>query len=140
MPGSDDEPALLRLCREDVDRLHPWLDATTGHLPDVIGHAMRVALEEVVLNAATHGYPAAEPGEITVEAQPSHNGITLVIEDSGRAFDPTTVPSPKRPASLAEATSGGRGLILLRHYCKHVHYERIEDRNRLTLHFPLHQA
>jgi hypothetical protein len=38
-----------------------------------------------------------------------------------------------RPASLHEAEPGGLGLVLIRHYCRDISYERIGNRNRLTL-------
>jgi len=140
MPGQGHEPAVLHIDHADLDRLHPWLDAVTAHLPNAMRHAMGVALEEAVLNAATHGYPPDESGEITVEARTTHDGIALVVEDTGRAFDPTTVPAPEPPASLADAEPGGLGLVLLRHYCEHIRYERAGQRNRLTMRFPFPPA
>ena len=67
----------------------------------------------------------------------SPNAVTFVVEDTGRAFDPSAAPVPARPASLLDAEPGGLGLTLLRHYCSDLTYERIGDRNRLTLRFPL---
>jgi anti-sigma regulatory factor (Ser/Thr protein kinase) len=137
----DDQLATLRIgtAAGDLARLYPWLDmqAEARHLPKKALAGMHVALEEVVLNAAMHAFAPDEPGEITIQLSTSAESAALVVEDSGHPFDPTTAPSPERPASLAEAQPGGLGLILLRHYCREIRYERIGERNRLTLRFPL---
>jgi anti-sigma regulatory factor (Ser/Thr protein kinase) len=120
--------------RNDLRRLHPWLDAETADLPDPMRHAMHVALEEVVLNVASHAFPAGVSGEIAVSLHASPDAVTLIVEDPGRAFDPTAAPPPVPPNILEP---GGLGLTLLRHYCKHISYDRAGERNRLTLRFPL---
>jgi anti-sigma regulatory factor (Ser/Thr protein kinase) len=130
-------PSVLRLNsgdRNDLDRLHPWLDDETAHLPDVTRHAMHVALEEVVLNVATHAFPTGVSGKIEVSLCTAPDAVALIVEDPGPAFDPTTVPLPERPDPLEP---GGLGLALLRHYCKHISYDRSGEHNRLTLRFPL---
>jgi serine/threonine-protein kinase RsbW len=132
------ERAMLRIDSAnatDLDRLHPWLDAEAGDLPTAIRHGISVALEEAVMNVAMHAFPAGESGEIAVALHAAPDGVTLVVEDTGREFDPTTAPSAARPASLSEAEPGGLGLTLLRHYCDNIRYERVAARNRLTLRF-----
>jgi serine/threonine-protein kinase RsbW len=64
----------------------------------------------------------------------------LVIEDDGRDFDPTKVVANTPPENLTEAEPGGMGLNLMRHYCADIRYERVRERNRLTLRFPLLQS
>jgi anti-sigma regulatory factor (Ser/Thr protein kinase) len=138
-PG--EERATLRVgsAAADLARLYPWLDtqADARHLPKTVLARMHVALEEAVMNVAMHAFSPGEPGEITVRLDTSPDGAALVVEDSGRPFDPTAAPSPERPTSLSEARPGGLGLTLLRHYCREISYARIGDRNRLTLRFPL---
>jgi serine/threonine-protein kinase RsbW len=136
-----DKRAMLRIgtAAADLARLYPWLDtqAEARHLPKAALAGMHVALEEVVLNAAMHAFAPGEPGEITVHLNTAPDTAALVVEDCGHPFDPTTAPSTERPASLADAQPGGLGIILIRHYCREITYERIGNRNRLTLRFPL---
>jgi serine/threonine-protein kinase RsbW len=123
----------------DLERLYPWLDEqdAVGNLPKATTNAMHIALEEAVMNVAMHGFPPGDPGEVSVQLDVSATSASLVVEDTGRAFDPTTAADRERPANLLEAEPGGLGLTLLRHYCKDIHYERVGERNRLTLRFPL---
>lgn len=122
---------------EDLERLHPWFDIEARTLPNALRHGMRVALEEAVMNAVMHAFPPNGSGEITVRLRISPGAAALFVEDSGRAFDPTAAPSAGRPASLQEAEPGGLGLTLLRHYCHDITYQRVAERNRLMLRFPL---
>ena len=137
MPDTGDVARVLRVDSantDDLARVHPWLDAETRHLPVAMRHGMGVALEEVVMNVTMHG---GSSGAITVVMVSSTDAATLIVEDSGRAFDPTAAPAQEPPTSLADARPGGLGLILLRHYCKDISYARVGERNRLTLRFPL---
>jgi anti-sigma regulatory factor (Ser/Thr protein kinase) len=136
-PGRDDVLRIEQAKADDIERLHPWFDAVSAHLPPAIRHGMRVALEEVVLNAAVHGFAANASGAITVRLRVSPGSAALSVEDSGRPFDPSTVPVHHQPASLLEARPGGLGLVLLHHYCRDISYERVADRNRLIMRFPL---
>jgi anti-sigma regulatory factor (Ser/Thr protein kinase) len=106
-------------------------------MPGAMHHGVRVALEEAVMNVAMHGFAPGTSGEITVRSHKSSDVVTFVVEDTGRAFDPSAAPVPARPASLLDAEPGGLGLTLLRHYCPDLTYERIGDQNRLTLRFAL---
>jgi serine/threonine-protein kinase RsbW len=124
--GAGDETAVLRIgvALEDLGRLYPWLDdaAAARQVPRPTVQKMHVA------------------GEITIRLLASPEAAALVVEDAGPAFDPTMAAPRPRAASLQEARPGGLGLTLLRHYCSDIGYERRDDRNRLTLRFPLTPA
>ena len=137
MAGSDDVLLIDRANAVDMERLHPWFDAVSGNLPVVIQHGMRVALEEVVLNATMHGFAPQGSGEITVRLCIAPDSASLCVEDCGRPFDPSKAPVHRQPAHLLEAESDGMGLVLLHHYCHDITYERVVDRNRVTMRFPL---
>jgi anti-sigma regulatory factor (Ser/Thr protein kinase) len=120
----------------ELDRLHPWFDAASGCLPPAIRHGMRVALEEVVLNAANHGFAPNAPGEITVQLQIGRLSAALCVEDSGRPFNPAKAPIRAPSAHLLDAPPGQLGLVLLHHYCHDLTYERVGKHNRLIMRFP----
>jgi anti-sigma regulatory factor (Ser/Thr protein kinase) len=125
---------------EQLAGLHSWFDVVTHDLPGSMHYGMRLALEEAVMNVAMHAFPPNTGGEISVGLRLSPGAATLCVEDAGSAFDPTAAPAQRRPASLLEAERGGFGLALLRHYCSDITYERIGERNQLTLRFPLPPA
>ena len=139
-PGHEAAPLRIHPASDaDLARVYPWLDAMarTWRLPEAMRNGMHVALEEAVMNVATHGFDDPDAGDIVVRARLEDGAVTLVVEDGGRAFNPAVAVSPARPANLMDAPPGGLGLILLRHYCKDIGYERVDGGNRLTLRFPI---
>lgn len=131
--------SVLRLtcAPEDLARLYPWLDAAAAQLrlPAPTIFAMHVALEEVVANAAMHGFAPGDAGEICVRLSTDADDAVLVVEDTGRPFDLTAAAPRPRPARLEDARPGGLGLSLVRHYCQALDYERQGNCNRLTMRF-----
>jgi anti-sigma regulatory factor (Ser/Thr protein kinase) len=123
----------------DLARLYPWLhDAAAAHgIPENVSQAMHVALEEAVMNAAMHAYDENAPGVIVVRLGMSPSTATLCVEDRGPEFDPTKATPQALPDSLADAMPGGRGLVLLGHFCRDIAYRRDGEWNLLTLRFPL---
>jgi serine/threonine-protein kinase RsbW len=119
--------------------LYSWLDEAMprGAAPADILARMHVALEEAVVNAVLHGFPAGAVGEITVRLSMAGDTACLTIEDNGKAFDPTAAARPARPSSLSEAVPGGWGLELIRKFCPTAAYERKNETNQLTMRFPL---
>lgn len=140
MVGSDTALRIDSANTADLERLHPWFDAEARALPGSVQHSMRVALEEAVMNAAMHAFPSHGSGEITVRLCVSPATAALIVEDTGRLFDPTAEPARARQTNILDAEPGGLGLTLLRHYCRDIRYERANERNRLTMRFPLPAA
>jgi len=122
---------------QDLGRLYPWLDkaARVLRLPASMLPGMHVALEEAVTNAVLHGFAPAPAGRVAVRLDAAHGVAVLVVEDDGRAVDPTVLPA-ERP-SPQDSAVGGLGLTLMRHFCRDISYARVSDRNRLTLRFPI---
>jgi anti-sigma regulatory factor (Ser/Thr protein kinase) len=137
MPSLDASRLVLHSKVTELDRLAGWIEGWTQRSalsPDV-SFAMALCLEEAVANVIMYGGTGDDRLEITVEVE--HNAGTSVvrIEDNGRQFDPTQVPSPPVAASLEEAKIGSIGVHLMRSFANAMHYERRNGRNRLTLRF-----
>jgi anti-sigma regulatory factor (Ser/Thr protein kinase) len=89
-------------------------------------------VEEVALNILRHGFEADAAATLLVSLEGGR--CVLEFEDRGAPFDPTTAALPPRPANLAEAPAGGRGLRLVRALAAEARYARSEDgRNLLRL-------
>ena len=119
--------------------LYSWLEDALppGSAPTAVLARMHVALEEAVVNAVMHGFPAGDDGEITVWLDLADQTACLTIEDNGMAFDPTAAAAPSRPRNLFEAVPGGWGLELIHKFCPTAAYERRNETNRLTMCFAL---
>src|SRR5262245_5046462 len=97
--------------------------------------AVQVCLEEAVANIIMYSATTDDRLEIVVEIERGEQTLVARIEDNGSAFDPTQVPRPPVPASLAEAKVGNLGIHLMRSFASGMHYERRDSRNRLTMQF-----
>jgi len=100
--------------------------------------AMRVelGLEEVFINVVTHGLKGADPetSQVTVDLLLDDARLELAIEDPGPPFDPLHGGTPVDTTSDMETRHlGGLGIHLVRTLLDDVRYERLGDRNRLTM-------
>lgn len=102
-------------------------------LPDRVIYRLELVLEEVLMNRLWHSSVPAGGGHTDLQLQVQPDGLVLRFEDDGPAFDPTQVRHPGLPTSLDAATPGGLGLLLTRKAVSAWCYERVQDRNCLTL-------
>lgn len=129
---------MLRSTVAETRRLHEWLDQAlaAGALPDRLENAVRLCLEEAVMNVVMHGHGEGEPGEIVVTLGHGPGSLWARIADRAPPFNPVAaeLPPARRP-SLQEGPLGGRGLRLMRRFAQDLHYERRDGQNLLTLRF-----
>ncbi|MFA5159393.1 MAG: ATP-binding protein [Candidatus Omnitrophota bacterium] len=68
-----------------------------------------LAVDEALTNIIRHAYQG-RPGKMTVSISASDDKIEIVLEDQGKKFDPTQVPSPELPRHRP----GGLGIHFIR--------------------------
>jgi serine/threonine-protein kinase RsbW len=125
---------VLRNDLVELRRLARWIDDWTGDgMSSEAAFAVQVCLEEVLANIIMHSSTGDERLEIAVELERVGGVVVARIEDNGRAFDPTQVPPPATPTSLAEAKVGNFGVHLVRSFASRMDYKRTRGRNQLTL-------
>lgn len=56
----------------------------------------------------------------------------VTISDAGAAFDPLAASPKPRPGTLAEAESGGLGLLVIHRFFDNLNYRYSEGRNQLA--------
>ncbi|WAP67624.1 ATP-binding protein [Jiella pelagia] len=59
-----------------------------------IAHALNLSLDELLANTISYGYDDAAIHAIEVSLSATPGGVTMVIRDDARAFDPTLAPDP----------------------------------------------
>ena len=94
-----------------------------------------LAFEELVTNVIRHAYAgrARSRHAIDVDVQVEAAEIVLTVEDDGPPFDPVRAPDPPLPASIEEARVGGLGLRFIRAGTTRVTYQRVDNKNRVTV-------
>ncbi len=114
-----------------------WLDEQERALaiPNRVAHAVRMCLEEAVVNLIDHTPARSKGPDISVDLGWQGDRMVAVIEDSGPPFDLRQAPLPKRPKSLEDSIPGGLGILLIRAFASEIDYASRPGRNQLTLRF-----
>jgi anti-sigma regulatory factor (Ser/Thr protein kinase) len=93
--------------------------------------AIGLCLEELFLNAVTHGH--ANQARISVRAEA--DGVTLEFADDGAPFDPTLAPAKRVSGATQDFDIGGYGTGLMQKFSRRMSYSRFEGMNHLVLEF-----
>jgi serine/threonine-protein kinase RsbW len=92
--------------------------------------AVRLAIEEAIVNAFKHGHKTLSKSEtITVEYEVSPEVISIVVTDKGPGFAPEAVPDPTAEENLMKTS--GRGLLLMRAYMTEVSHNEAGNQIRM---------
>jgi serine/threonine-protein kinase RsbW len=82
--------------------------------------AIRLALEEGLMNAVKHGNKLDASKTVHVEAKVTPKQTEIVIEDQGAGFERKDVPDPCAEENLLKCS--GRGLLLMEAYMDKIQY------------------
>jgi serine/threonine-protein kinase RsbW len=97
-------------------------------------YAVQMAVDEACSNIIEHAYGGEGRGAIECTCRIDDDGLTVILRDHGRPFDPTTVPEPDLHASLEDREEGGLGLYFIRQLMDEVRFEFTPDSgNVLTI-------
>ena len=107
---SDVAPLLERVCGAMAAEGYPERDV----------FAVRLALEEALVNAIKHGHKNDPGKQVAVRYHVDAGRVLARVEDEGPGFDPQAVPDPLAPGNLEKPS--GRGLLLMRHYLRWVRH------------------
>jgi sigma-B regulation protein RsbU (phosphoserine phosphatase) len=94
---------------------------------------VNLAIEEAVVNVMNYAYPKGQEGIIDILAEANDSRMKFTITDGGQPFDPTTMAEVDTTLSAEERSIGGLGIHLIRRYMDSINYERIDNKNILTL-------
>lgn len=119
----------------DVPRLCSFQDSVYAkmNIEPSLAKKLRLAVEEAVVNVMEYAYSASRVGSIEVRMMTDGHLLKVVIIDMGAPFDPTTIAKADTTLSAKERKIGGLGVFLVREIMDSINYERVDDRNILTL-------
>ena len=120
---------------EEISRLAGFIDevAEKFSLPMDLVFSLNLVLEEAVTNVIMYAYPKEEHEFIYLSADIKDGSLVFVLTDSGKEFDPTLIPDADITLSAEDRQIGGLGIFLIRQIMNEVKYERIDNKNVLTL-------
>jgi serine/threonine-protein kinase RsbW len=108
--------------REEIERAEQSLISALDRFkyPDAAKFAVRLALEEALVNAFRHGHKNLPDEKVALEFRVTPDEAEMAVEDKGPGFTPAEVPDPTLDENLTVPT--GRGLLLMRAYMARVEY------------------
>lgn len=121
---------------EDLTRLAPFIEqlSETFDIAPDIAFQLNLALDEAMANSVDYAYSPGTEGPITLEAQMESNDIIFKLIDEGAPFDPTKEGDNVDTTQTAEERPiGGLGIFLIKQMMDQMVYERIDNKNILTL-------
>ena len=91
-----------------------------------------LALEEVLTNVISYGFPNGGRHEIDVAIRYRDGALQATVSDDGVAFDPLAQPTPDIHAPVEQRSVGGLGIHLVRELSDALDYRRDGGRNVLS--------
>jgi serine/threonine-protein kinase RsbW len=114
----------LSLTSQVVEPLLARLNADQWPDRDVFG--VHLAIEEALVNAIKHGNQEDASKRVHVYFRVNDQSVQIEIADEGPGFDPTAVPDPTTADHVD--MPNGRGIMLMRSFMSHVHYNPAGNR------------
>src|SRR5262245_45488639 len=93
----------------------------TGQFEEMEIFAIKMAVEEALVNAIKHGNQLDPAKNVRVTYRVTVERFDVCIADEGPGFDPDDVPDPTAPENLERPC--GRGLLLMRYYMNEVAFQ-----------------
>lgn len=111
-------PSDLALVRPIQDDIEQGLQANRFGDSDIF--AVKLAVEEALVNAIKHGNQLDVTKHFRVEYSINEDLFGITIADEGVGFNPDEVPDPREECNLDRPC--GRGVFIIRHFMTTVDY------------------
>ena len=95
--------------------------------------ALDLVLNEVLINVVQYGFEHETIHQINIMLEELPTGVRVLIDDDGVPFNPLKQHVPEPSNDLDKAWGSGRGVLLVRQYCRDMEYQNRNGRNFLSL-------
>lgn len=123
----------IRPAVADVRLASEWLARECAGVPGEALGRLELCLNEALANVIAHGGVSAAAQSIALRVRQDIGEAAVSITDAGPAFDATSAALKEPAHSLADATPGGLGLLMMRKFSDALTYHRVDDKNILTI-------
>ena len=126
---------LLENKMEELDRIVAWIDqlAEQWCFKPAIVFNLNLVLEEAFSNIVNYAYTDQNRHQIELVLEQDDDVLTMKIIDDGTAYDPTQNEDPDTTLSAEVRAIGGLGIFFIKQMMDTVDYERVENKNKLSL-------
>ena len=126
----------LRSDLAELSRVKALVDAICDqtHASEADASALHLAIEEIVTNVITYGYPDGPQHTFTLTIDlPADDRVRAVVTDDAPAFNPLARADVNTALPLEERPVGGLGIHLVRQVMDVCLYEHRDGRNIFTM-------
>jgi len=95
--------------------------------------AAEMALDELLTNIVSYGYLDSEQHRIAVDMCVEEGALRILVADDGIPFNPFEQDEPDMDAPISQRELGGMGIHLVKKFMDEYSYQRLEERNVVTL-------
>jgi serine/threonine-protein kinase RsbW len=126
----------LHELRDGLERVHAMVGAALARFgfDEGAAFAIRLALEEAIVNGFRHGNRNDPTKAVFFRAQIDDKAAMFEIEDQGPGFDPKAIPDPTDQFNIEMPS--GRGVMLIKAYMTDVAYVPPGNKLRMTYRKP----
>ncbi|HPI18994.1 MAG TPA: ATP-binding protein [Candidatus Kapabacteria bacterium] len=119
----------------EIVLLDSFLDELSEKWEAVAKHTFNInlALEEAVTNVINYAYKDNNEHLIILDFSLEDSELKIKITDDGIEFNPLLKEDPNTELSLEERKIGGLGIFFVKKIMDNIEYERINNKNILTL-------
>jgi serine/threonine-protein kinase RsbW len=96
-------------------------------------YSIEMAVDEACSNIIEHAYGGEGKGSIRCTCAVTEKDITIVLQDTGHSFNPTSIPQPNLSDDLDDREAHGLGLYFIHQWMDEVHFETTRSQNTLTM-------
>ena len=107
------------------------LEKSLNNLPASAAAALHVIVDEITSNIVKHS--RASGFELDVQFLEESSSVKLIFMDDGEPYDPLSHVDPDTTLPAEERPVGGLGILMVKKMSNSVSYERIRNRNCLTV-------
>ena len=101
--------------------------AKSAGLNDKEVYAVQLAVDEACSNIIDHAYGGEGNGVMLCSVIVNKDGLTVILRDRGRPFNPQVIPDPEVNVPLEWLKPRGVGVYLMRKMMDEVYYEYSPD-------------
>lgn len=119
-----------------LEDMETFLDAASARLPRAVAFAVRLCLEELIVNVITYGLRNDPSHVIRVRLATSADGdwLEVRLKDDAPAFDPfTRGPAPDLTLGVDERSIGGLGIHFVKRTMDECRWQYVDGGNLVVL-------
>lgn len=104
-----------------------------NNIPNKKRQDIDLIVDELASNVIFYAYPDGEEHSFTLSLDLVDGVVTIKIIDAGSEFNPLNKDDPDIELSAEEREIGGLGIFLVKQLSEKVSYQRLNNKNHLTI-------